>query len=378
RKIIIKNNIRVQPVPTRQQFREFVRLPRDLYKNDPLWVPPLNILESLDHKKGNNPVLDRSEHCMLLAYKEFKPVGRIISYIDPRFNQYYQSKTGMFGSFECIDDQDVAAALFSAADEWLLERGMTDIRGPINPVAESWGFLLEGNTSPVYMSPHNPLYYNDFIELSGFSKAKDLLVYEVDAGKGYGLPERFLSFDKKILEKRKNLTVRNINKRELKSEALHILNILNAAVADNWGFVPVEEDEMISIVKTLKLILDEKAILFVEDEGVPVAVALGFPDINVIFKKIKGRLNPFTIYRLIHERKNIKDYRLWGLAVLPEYHGQGLDVLLYVQLYKALEPKNIRLEANYMLEDNLKILNALEKMNLTQIKKYRVYQKALV
>jgi GNAT superfamily N-acetyltransferase len=284
----------------------------------------------------------------------------------------------MFGGFECIDDKGVAEALFSAAEEWLIKRGIVEIRGPINPVAESWGFLLEGNTSPVFMSPHNPLYYNDFIEFSGYSKAKDLVVYEADTAKGYDLPERFINFDKKILENRKNLSVRNINKKELQTEALHILNILNASVADNWGFVPVEKDEMISIVKTLKLILDEEAILFVEDQGVPVAVALGFPDINIVLKKINGRLNPLSIYRLIRERKHITDYRLWGLAVLPEYQGQGLDVLLYVQLYKALKPRKIRLEANYMLEDNYKILNALEKMNLTQIKKYRVYQKVLV
>jgi ribosomal protein S18 acetylase RimI-like enzyme len=254
---------------------------------------------------------------------------------------------------------------------------MTEIRGPINPIAESWGFLLHGLTQPVFMSPHNPLYYNKLAIEAGYEKAKDLVVYEADGGNGYVIPDRFTRFAENRLKRKPEFSVRTINKRNLQIEAGHILRILNEAVAGNWGYVPVEEDEMVEVVNKLKLILDEDAIWFVEYKGFPVGVALGYPDINIIFKKIKGRLSPSGLYHLLMDRKLIKDYRLWGLAILPEYHGMGLDVLLYVNLYRALEPKGIRLEANYMLEDNSKILNALKKMELKQMKKYRVYEKRI-
>jgi ribosomal protein S18 acetylase RimI-like enzyme len=366
-------DILVLPVENGKKLKELINLPSSIYKNDPLWVPPLRILERMDYK--NNTVLNRSKHKMFLAYKDGKAVGRIIAYIDPHYNDYYSSQCGMIGGFECIDDNTVAELLFKSVDTWFRDMAMNEILGPINPIAESWGFLLEGSTAPIFMSPHNPLYYNRMIESAGFTKAKDLLVYEADMGKGYEIPERFRRFSKTMLKRKPNLKIRNIDRKNLNQEALHILNILNRAVAGNWGYVPVEKDEMKDIVLKLKYILDEKAICFVEDNGVPVAVVLGFPDINVLLKKIKGRLNPRTLFVLQRDLKKIRDYRLWGLAVLPEYQGQGLDVLLYISLFQGLQPRGIRLEANYMLEDNPHILNALEKMNLQPIKRYRVYHK---
>jgi len=373
----MSNNVIIREVTTSKELTLFINLPKEIYKNDPLWIAPLWMLEKMDYKPGTNSVLSRSEHIMFLAYKNDKVAGRILAYIDPRYNSFHKSAMGFFGSYESIDEAQVSNALFSAAEEWLTRYDVSEIRGPINPIAESWGFLLEGSSHPVFMSPHNPLYYNDRITQAGYEKAKDLVVYEANSQTGYTIPKRFTDFAAHLLEKKPQFTLRTIRRKDLKTDAGHILRILNDAVAGNWGFVPVKEDEMLEIVDKLKLILDEDAIWFVEDKGVPVGIALGYPDINIILKKIKGRLNPSGFYHLLRDRKRIKDYRLWGLAIKPEYHGYGLDVLLYVSLYKALEPKGIRLEANYMLEDNRKILNALEKMELKQTKKYRVYQKKI-
>ena len=367
--------LNIEKLRTGRQLKQFINLPRKIYIDDPLWVPPLWLLERSDHNAKKNPVLKRSEHAMFIAYKNGQAAGRIIVYIDPRYNAYHKTKIGMFGSFECIDDPDTGKLLFSTAEAWLAERGMTKILGPINPIAESWGFLYENPTQPVFMSPHNPLYYNDIINSCGYSKAKDLLVYEADARKGYEIPERFINFSNKVLERRTNLSIRTIDRKNLHRDAVYIKELLNTAVAGNWGFVPVEEAEMEEVVDKLKLILDENTIYFVEDNGTPVGIALGFPDINMLFKQISGRLTPSGIITLLKGRKKIKDYRLWGLAVLPEYQGLGLDVLLYVSIASYLTPLGCRLEANYMLEDNPDILNALKKMNLSYVKKYRVYEK---
>jgi GNAT superfamily N-acetyltransferase len=129
--------------------------------------------------------------------------------------------------------------------------------------------------------------------------------------------------------------------------------------------------------RKLKPIADPEAIWFVEDHGTPVGFALGFPDLNMILRRIGGRLFPLGIFQLLFGIRRITDYRLFGLAVLPEYHGKGLDVLLYLQIYKALSPRIRRLEANYILEDNPRIRNALEKLHLDLVKTYRVYEKPL-
>ena len=113
------------------------------------------------------------------------------------------------------------------------------------------------------------------------------------------------------------------------------------------------------------------------DKGEPVGFALGFPDLNMILKKVDGRLFPLGFLRLLTGVKKLPDYRLFALAVLPRYQGKGLDVLLYLQIFRALSPKIRRLEANYILEDNLRIRNALEKLGLDRVKTYRVYEKGI-
>lgn len=375
----MNTTISIQEARSGKELKEFIRFPAGLYRNDPCWVPPIWADERAELVRGKNVVLRRSEHAVLLARKDGRSVGRIIVYIDPAFNNYYGTKTGFFGNFESVDDPDVFRALFAAAESRLIERGMEVLRGPINPVAECWGFLYEGfDSPPVFMSPYNPDFYNTYIESAGYKKAKDLLVYEANGPEGYEIPDRFTKFSDVYLRRHPHLRVRPIDIKHLTRDAEHIWRILNAAVAENWGFVPVAKEEMEDVVRKLKPILDADAIYFVEDKGCPVGCCLGFPDLNRVLRKIGGRLFPFGFLHLLFGMKKIRDYRLWGLAVLPEYSGKGLDVLLYERLYQSLKPKNVRLEANYILEDNLRIRNALEKLCLRPIKKYRVYEKALV
>ncbi|MFI5367846.1 MAG: GNAT family N-acetyltransferase [Spirochaetia bacterium] len=165
--------------------------------------------------------------------------------------------------------------------------------------------------------------------------------------------------------------------KHLSRDADAIFRISNESLKNNWGYVPLNRDELQDMFRKLKPIADPQAIWFVEHNGTPVGFALGFPDLNVILRRIGGKLFPFGFLQLLFGVKKVEDYRLFGLAVLPAYHGKGLDVLLYTQLFNALSPRIRRLEANYILEDNAKIRNALEKLGLDLVKKYRVYEKGI-
>jgi len=359
-------------------MRDFVGFPSVLYSGDDRWVPPILAAERSAYKPGNNAVLDRSERELLVAYDGDRVVGRVVAYIDPQFNAHFGTRTGFFGSFESVDDPAVSAALFSASEAWFSARGADRVRGPINPVAECWGFLVDGfGAPPVYMSPYNPPYYDGLARASGYEGVKDLLAYEADAAKGYEVPDRFKRFEAIVAARRPSITTRRVDLKRLERDAEHIRNILNIGVDGNWGFVPVGREEMAAVVKDLKPILDPDAVWFVEDKGVPVGCCLGFPDINVILKETGGRLFPTGALKLLFGARRLRDYRLWGLAVMPEYQSLGLDVLLYLRLSDALAPRKVRLEANYILEDNLRIRNALEKLGMAAIKTYRVYEKGL-
>lgn len=368
----------VHPVSGKRQLREFVFFPRDLYRDDPLWVPPIWFEEKNAYSRKKNPILANSDFTLNLGVRGKKVVGRNLVYIDHPFNQHTGHRIGFFGAFESIEDISVARELMEWAEGWLRKKGMTAIRGPIHPVAENWGFLFRGfDTPPVYMSPYNPVYYNHLMVELGYEKVKDLLVYEGDVKKGYEIPARFMEFHDRFLKRYPQFNLRRLNLKNLDRDAEAIWELSNLAYRNNWGYVPLDMEVMKDMVRKLKSIVDTDAVWFVEDRGVPVAYCLGFPDLNIIIKEIRGKLFPLGFLKILLKIRHLLDYRLFGLAVHPGYQNLGLDALLYVHLSQFLVPKKVRLEANYILEDNHKIRNALEKLNLTHIKTYRIYQKSL-
>jgi GNAT superfamily N-acetyltransferase len=370
--------VTIETVRSRKSLREFISFPRVLYGRDPLWSPPI-WLEERQTFTTKNPLLAHSDYSLFLARVDGKAAGRILAYDDHNFNGYYKSKVGMFGSFESVPKPGVAGALFGEAERWLAARGMDRIRGPINPVEECWGSLYRGFDRPAtFMMPYNPSYYNDLLEDLGYRKVKDLLAFEGDARKGYRIPERFVRFREKMRARHPEFSIRPIDMKHLLRDAEAIWNISNRAIRNNWGWAPYGLEQLQATIKKLKPIADPDAIWIVEDAGTPVGFCLGFPDINIILRKIRGRLFPLGFASLLHMRRRLRDFRLFGLAVVPEYHGLGLDVLLYMSLFEALAPRGVRMEASYILEDNPPMINALKKLGLMQTKTYRVYEKALV
>lgn len=370
--------MRVREAVSKADIRRFISFPRTLYRGDPFWAPPLWADEKGAYSPGKNAILAHSDFALLLAEDGPEVLGRSLVYVDRNFNAFYGASTGFFGAFECVNDLAVAAALDDAAVRWLSERGMRVVRGPIHPISESWGFLSDGfQAPPVFMAPYNPPHYNDFMQRLGYSKAKDLLAYEASTERNYGIPRRFWDFAEHFLARNPGFSVRRLSLKELSRDADSILDISNVALKDNWGYVPLDREEFQEMFRKLRPIADPDAVWFVEDKGKPVGFALGFPDLNVILRRIGGRLFPFGFLDLLFGVRRLLDYRLFGLAVLPEYQGKGLDVLLYLQIYRALSPKIRRLEANYILEDNVRIRNALEKLALDRVKTYRIYEKSI-
>jgi GNAT superfamily N-acetyltransferase len=369
--------VTIETVGSRKALRKFITLPRTLYSRDPLWSPPI-WMEERRTFTTRNPLLAHSDYALFLARVDGKAAGRILVYVDHNFNDYYRSKIGMFGSFESVQKSEVTRALFRKAERWLTAQGMDRIRGPIHPVEECWGSLYRGFDRPAtFMMPYNPPYYNDFLEDLGYRKVKDLLAFEGDSLEGYRIPERFIRFREKMSAYRPEFRIRPIDMKHLLRDAETIWRISNQAIRNNWGWAPYGLGELQDTFKKLKPIADPDAIWIVEDSDRPVGFCLGFPDINIILRKIGGRLLPLGFISLLGMRRRLRDFRLFGLAVLPEYQGMGLDVLLYMSLYEALAPRGVRLEASYVLEDNSAMVNALRKLGLVQTKIYRVYEKAL-
>jgi len=369
--------ISVRPV-TGREHRVFLRLPEALYLGDPHWVPPLMVAEKERLSAKKNPFLARVDHQKFLAWREGKPVGRVMAIDDPRHNEIHGDNLAFFGFFEAAAG-DVAAALLVAAEEWARNRGRDALRGPANPsLNDTCGLLVDGfDDDPMMMMPYNPKVYVEWIEGAGYAKAKDLYAWTMDLTQGVN--ERSLRILER-LEKRLDPApvVRQLSKANFKAEILTIRDIFIKCWCDNWGFVPPTEEEFWHSAKDMKLILDWNLALMMEIEGEPVAFSLSLSDFHQVYKRIGGRLLPFGFVKLLRRRRYINRGRMVLLGVLPEHRNKGLELRLIADAMAASQTIGWETgESSWTLEDNEGVAKAIRIVGGWHYKTYRIYERSL-
>lgn len=366
----------IHPVKNKHDLQAFIDLPYRLYADDPIWIPPLRSEQRSQFDPVKNPMLQHCEYTLFLARRGGEVVGRISAFIDHLAVEHWQQPIGLFGSFECINDVEVAHGLLNAARDWLRQKGMTTMRGPWSFASQEWGLVVEGfEPEPVILAPYNPPWYNEHLTSFGMTKANDLLVYVIDAGENYTVPERILSLTDKV-RKRYRVRVRPVNMRNLEEDVVTITRLANESIADNWGFYPVTVEEARAMARDMKQIVHPRALLIAEEEdtGRPIGFAMSLPDVNQILKGLNGRLVPFGWLKILLRLPRLTQYRMWALGVIPEYQGRAIDTLLYRATYEAIYSDRLRLEINYVLEDNDRMNNALHKLGVRDLRRYRVYE----
>ncbi|MEY4566849.1 MAG: hypothetical protein RLY14_1819, partial [Planctomycetota bacterium] len=297
------NQIEITPVQNRKDRRDFMELLWQLYKNDPNWIPPLrrNQEELVGFHK--HPFYDDAEVQTFLARKEGKVVGRIAAIINHGHNRRFEEKRGFFGFFESIDDPAVATGLLKAAEQWNKSKGMTDIRGPVNPSLNyEVGLLVEGfTTPPTFMMTYNPSYYERLITSCGYEKTQDLYAFDADVSMLPTLDPK-LQFVVEEVKRRFRVNVRPMNIRRFKEEVNLFLDVYNKSLVGTWGFVPFSASEIQHLSATMRHLLVPELTTVVEVDGKPVGAGLGLLDYNPLIKKINGRLFPFGFLTLLFKR----------------------------------------------------------------------------
>lgn len=369
--------IEIKLVENSSDLMKFIKFPWVVYKNDPYWVPPLLMDRKKILNKQKNPFFQHAQADYFLAYRDKKIVGRIAAIKNDLHNQIHEDKVGFFGFFECLDDQEVANALFDTAANWLKQRGLTSMMGPANPSSnDEWGMLLEGfEDEPRILMTYNPKYYLDLCDNYGFKKAKDLNAYSLDSDKVLGSEK--LARVAEIAKTRAKLVIKELDMKNFEKELEKVKLVYNKAWEKNWGFVPMTEAELDAMAEDLKQLVEPSLVLFGEIDGETVGFSLTMLDYNQVFKKMNGRLFPY-IYKLWTEKKNISWARVITLGLIPEYQKRGLDAVFYWEIVNRARKLGImRGEASWILEDNAMMNRGAEVMQGDIYKKYRIYEKAL-
>jgi hypothetical protein len=145
--------IEISPVNSAAAKRQFLEFPYTLYRDDPNWVAPLRIDQKEILDPNRHPFYQHADMQCFLATSAGAVCGRIAAIVDRDANAARNERVGTFGFFESIESSDVAAALFASAKAWLSARGMTLLRGPMNPFHQlrgrSFGGRLRFHTARV-------------------------------------------------------------------------------------------------------------------------------------------------------------------------------------------------------------------------------------
>jgi GNAT superfamily N-acetyltransferase len=371
---------RTVPVESAAQLKLFIDFPHELYKGDPNYVPELFIAQRDLLSPKKHPFHKHSSLQLFLAFDEQEVVGRIASILNNNHNDFNKTNDGFFGFFDCINDGKVAKLLFVAAEEWLKDKKINRIIGPVNfSTNETCGLLVEGFTSPPYaMMTYNAPYYLDLVEKQGYHKQTDLLAYEFVAN---AYNERALKLRQTLDERlaKKGITIRQINLKDFTNEANRVREIYNQAWDRNLGFVPMTKEEFDYLAKDLKLVLDPAFCLIAEHEGKPVGFGLAIPDINQILIKVKrGRLLPTGIFKLLLGKSKINRLRIIALGVTEPYRKMGIEGSFYGAFMKRFSERNMQhAEASWILEDNTMMRLGIENINGKVYKRYRIFEKTV-
>lgn len=371
--------VEVRAVASRSDLDQFIKLPWHIYEHDPNWVAPLIVEVRKVLDREHHPFHRHAQVEYFLARRGKKVVGRIAAIVNHQYNDFHGEKTGFFGLFESVDDEEVASALLAAAETWLRGEGMVRCLGPMNLSTNdelfSPGILIDGfDTPPAILMGHNLPYYARLVERYGYHKTKDLLAYWMEANQ---TPDRLVRSMAR-LQRNANVTIRPISVRDFDAEVARIKAIYNSAWERNWGFVPMTDAEFDYMAKSLRPIIDPRFILIAESEGKPIGFAIELVDLNQPLKKVNGRLFPFGVFKFLYYKRKITSIRVLTLGLVPEWRGRGIDSMMIVKLMEASQPSGLaRGECSWILEDNLPMRNWLERTGAHVYKTYRVYSKTL-
>lgn len=349
----------IQEVNNKKTAKEFLDLARELYKEDQFWVCPLDKdIEAVFDPKQN--VFHSHGSCTrwILKSSEGKLIGRIAAFINEKKAYQGEQPTGGIGFFECINNREAAKLLFDTAQDWLSERGMKAMDGPINFGENDsfWGLLIEGFTTPSYGMNYNHPYYQTLFEDYGFYNLYEQITNHLEVNKPF--PERFTKIANWVANK-PGYTFKHLESGKLEKYAGDFAEIYNDAWRDFKNFVPLTIKNVLETFNRMKTVMDEQLIWFAYINDEPASVVVILPDANQMIKSFKGKLGLIEKLKFVYYRwKGVSRMRAVVMGTKQAYQKHGLESALFIKLKEYVLPLNQykELELSWVGDFNDKML----------------------
>ena len=368
----------ITEVKDKQSVKEFLDLPKEINRNDPNFISPLDkdIKAIFDPKLNNfhtHGVINR----WIIKDENGKTIGRIAGFINYLKNKDPENIAGGVGFFDSVNDQGVADLLFDTAKKWLQARGAKAMDGPINfgENDKYWGLLVEGFVPPSMGMNYNAPYYQQLLENYGFQKLYDQYTNVIHVSKPF--PERFTKIADWIANKPEYKFI-HFEKKTFEKFAADFREIYNDAWSDFEDFTPIELETIKQSFRDMKIIVDERIIWFAYHNNEPIAFILAVPDVNIILKPFNGRLNLWSKLSFLLKVKTTKFNRIRFIVMgcKKKFQNKGIESGLIRQLQLETLPKGIVREAElaWVGDWNKKMIALHEATGAVREKVHRTYR----
>ncbi|MFP4471700.1 MAG: GNAT family N-acetyltransferase [Bacteroidales bacterium] len=366
-------------VKTKSEAAKFLDVARKLYADDPHFICPLDSdIEAVFDPARNAYFEHGTAIRWILTNGHGELIGRVAAFVNKKKANTYEQPTGGMGFFECINDREAAFTLFDAAKEWLQQKGMEAMDGPVNFGENDmfWGLLVDGFMQPSYgMNYHHP-YYRKFFEDYGFFPYFEQVTNHLDMTIPF--PERFWKIADWVASRPgfvyEHFTFKNAEKyiRDLKA-------VYDEAWVDHQHFTPLNLQDIRTGMEKARPILDEELIWFVYYEDKPIAFLVMFPDVNQILRHFNGKLGLWNKIRFLYykKRREIRRTRITVMGVVPKFQRHGIESAIFKQLRKVFDrrPQYTEVELSWVGDFNPKMQALHEAVGGKFGKKHITYRK---
>lgn len=364
-------------VTGKETAREFLELPRKIYRADPNWICPLEKDIEFIFDPRRNHFFSHGECTRWILKRNGEVSGRIAAFIN--HNKAFKNPvpTGGAGFFECINDRDAAFKLFDTAKQWLKEKGMKAIEAPVNfgENDKYWGLLVEGFKPPSIGMNYNPPYYIDLFESFGFTKFYDQYTNILNAGAP--MPERFTRIAEWVMQK-PGYSFRHFDKKYFNRFAADFMEIYNDAWSDFENFSPINLSTIGDIFSQMKPIIDEKIIWYAYSNDEPAAFILCLPDVNKVLKHLNGKMNLWSKLKFLwyQQTMEVDRIRIIVMGCRKKFQNHGLESALIRCLQKEVLPRNTitEVELAWVAEWNKKMIALHDATGAVRDKIHRTYK----
>ncbi len=368
----------LKEVNDKSSAEEFIELPRRIYKNDPNWICPLDddIISVFSPERN---VFFSHGSCIrwILRNDQGETIGRIAAFINTHKAFSQTQPTGGIGFFECINDRAAAFLLLDTAKNWLKEKGMKAMDGPINfgENDKYWGLLVEGFKPPSMGMNYNPPFYQELFEAYGFKKQYDQLTNLLDLTVPF--PERFTKIADWVMKK-PEYSFRHFRKKGFNHFAASFREVYNDAWSNFESFTPLEMGTITESFRQMKPIMDEKIIWFAYHKEEPIAFVICMPDINQILKHLHGKMNWLGKLKFLWYKQAIKvdRIRIIIMGCKKKYQNHGIESALIRKLQLEVVPRNTikGVELAWVGDFNQKMMAIHEATGAVKDKVHRTYR----